>query len=95
MNQINSNIEASKHINHKGFLIDLIIYISVMFLVRELYIPKVGFIANGLFWSFTTLIEGKRYYLERFRVTQAKKLWKNFRYFGYNSRSRNDIINKL
>ena len=27
-----------------------------MFLVREIYIPKVGFIANGLFWSFTTLI---------------------------------------
>lgn len=42
--------------NFKGFLVDLIIYISVMFLVREIYIPKVGFIANGLFWSFTTLI---------------------------------------
>jgi len=42
--------------NFKGFSIDLIIYISVMFLVREIYIPKVGFIANGLFWSFTTLI---------------------------------------
>ena len=26
-----------------------------MFLVRELYIPKIGFMANGLFWSFTTL----------------------------------------
>jgi hypothetical protein len=42
--------------NFKGFLVDLIIYISVMFLVREIYILKVGFIANGLFWSFTTLI---------------------------------------
>ncbi len=42
--------------NHKGFLLDLVIYISVMFLVREIYIPKVGFIANGLFWSFTTLV---------------------------------------
>jgi hypothetical protein len=42
--------------NYKDFLIDVIIYISVMFLVREIYIPKVGFIANGLFWSFTTLI---------------------------------------
>ncbi len=41
--------------NYKGFLIDLIIYISIMFLVREIYIPKVGFIANGLFWSFTSL----------------------------------------
>jgi CAAX protease family protein len=45
-----------KQNNYKGFLIDLIIYISVMFLVREIFIPKVGFIANGLFWSFTTLV---------------------------------------
>jgi|AntRauTorckE6833_2_1112554.scaffolds.fasta_scaffold37669_1 hypothetical protein len=42
--------------NYKGFLIDLVIYISIMFLVREIYFPKVGFIANGLFWSFTTLV---------------------------------------
>jgi len=42
--------------NYRGFLFDLIIYISVMFLVREIYIPKAGFIANGLFWSFTTLL---------------------------------------
>jgi len=42
--------------NYRGFLFDLIIYISVMFLVREIYIPKAGFIANGLFWSFTTLV---------------------------------------
>ena len=41
--------------NYKGFLIDLIIYISIMFLVREIYMPKVGFIFNGLFWSITTL----------------------------------------
>ena len=26
-----------------------------MFLVREIYFPEVGFIVNGLFWSFTTL----------------------------------------
>ena len=37
-------------------MIDLVIYISVMFLVREIYIPKIGFLANGLFWSFTTLV---------------------------------------
>ena len=42
--------------NYKEFLVDLVIYISVMFLVREIYFPTVGFIANGLFWSFTTLI---------------------------------------
>ena len=55
---MNHNITntVSKSTNYKGFLFDLIIYISIMFLVREIYIPKVGFIANGLFWSFTTLI---------------------------------------
>ncbi|NOR28973.1 MAG: CPBP family intramembrane metalloprotease [Lutibacter sp.] len=41
--------------NYKGFLVDLVIYIAVMFLVRELYFPKVSFIVNGLFWSLTTL----------------------------------------
>ena len=51
-----TGIKVSKQNNYKGFLIDLIIYISVMFLVREIYIPKAGFIANGLFWSFTTLV---------------------------------------
>lgn len=45
----------SEPTSYKGFLIDLIIYIPVMFLIRELYIPKIGFLANGLFWSFTTL----------------------------------------
>lgn len=45
-----------KQNNYKDFLFDLVIYISVMFLVREIYIPKVGFIANGLFWSFSTLV---------------------------------------
>lgn len=42
--------------NSKGFLFDLIIYISVMFLIREIYFPEVGFIINGLFWSLSTLI---------------------------------------
>ncbi|MCK5401016.1 MAG: CPBP family intramembrane metalloprotease [Flavobacteriaceae bacterium] len=55
-NNINLEAEILKPINYKGFFLDLIIYISVMFLVREIYIPKVGFIANGLFWSFTTLV---------------------------------------
>ena len=48
--------EVINPINYKGFLIDLVIYISIMFLVREIYIPKVGFIAKGLFWSFTILV---------------------------------------
>ncbi|WP_024769386.1 CPBP family intramembrane glutamic endopeptidase [Aquimarina macrocephali] len=41
--------------NHKGILLDLAIYIAILFLIRELYVPEVGFIANGLFWSFTCL----------------------------------------
>lgn len=49
-------MKISGQSNYKGFLFDLIIYISIMFLVRELYFPKIGFIANGLFWSFTTLL---------------------------------------
>ena len=53
---IETNNKLSEKTNYKGFFVDLFIYLSVMFLVRELYIPKVGFIANGLFWSFTTLI---------------------------------------
>ncbi len=46
----------SKTINHKGFLFDLIIYITVMFAIREVSIPNVSFLVTGLFWSFTTLI---------------------------------------
>ncbi len=38
-----------------GFLIDIVIYLGVMFLIREIYVPKAGFIANGLFWSLSTL----------------------------------------
>lgn len=46
----------SETVNHKGFLFDLIVYISVMFLIREIYFEEVGFLINGLFWSFSTLI---------------------------------------
>lgn len=45
-----------KPTNYKGVLFDLIIYIAVMFAIREIYYPKFGFILNGLFWSFSTLI---------------------------------------
>ncbi|WP_299103910.1 CPBP family intramembrane glutamic endopeptidase [uncultured Tenacibaculum sp.] len=48
--------KISNEKNQKGFLFDIIIYISVMFLIREIYFPNLHFIANGLFWSFTTLI---------------------------------------
>ena len=49
----NSSLQST---NTKGFLFDLIIYISVMFLIREVYFQKVGYLVNGLFWSLTTLI---------------------------------------
>ena len=39
-----------------AFLVDLAIYLPVMFLIREIYFQSLGFLANGLFWSFTTLI---------------------------------------
>jgi membrane protease YdiL (CAAX protease family) len=38
-----------------AFFIDLVLYLSVMFLIREVYFSSVGFMANGLFWSATTL----------------------------------------
>jgi hypothetical protein len=55
-----NNIEAKNSVSgqndSRGFLADLVMYIVAMFLVREVYIPAVGFLANGLFWSFTTLV---------------------------------------
>ena len=39
-----------------AFLLDLIIYISIMFLIREVYFSQFSFITNGLFWSFSTLL---------------------------------------
>ena len=38
------------------FFIDLVIYVSVMFLIREVYFSQFNFITNGLFWSLTTLL---------------------------------------
>jgi hypothetical protein len=35
---------------------DLVVYISVMFLIREVYFAQFNFITNGLFWSLTTLV---------------------------------------
>jgi len=39
-----------------ALFIDLVIYLSVMFLVREIYFSEISFIANGLLWSLTTLV---------------------------------------
>ena len=57
--------------NQRGFLFDLIIYISVMFLIREIYFPNVGFIVNGLFWSFSTLV------IAIWRMKVRNISWKN------------------
>ncbi len=57
--------------NNRDFLVDLTIYISIMFLIREVYIPKVGFIVNGLFWSITTLI------VAQWRMKVRKVKWKD------------------
>lgn len=37
------------------YFIDIAIYLTVMFWIREVYFPELSFITNGLFWSFTTL----------------------------------------
>ncbi len=50
-----SKTESEVKNNYRGFLFDLVIYIAVMFLIREIYFPKIGFVANGLFWSLTSL----------------------------------------
>ena len=60
-----------KTTNQRGFLFDLIIYISVMFLIREIYFSNVGFIVNGLFWSFSTLV------IAIWRMKVRNISWKN------------------
>jgi len=53
---IRSDINDITPYGYKDFLFDLVIYLAVMFLVREITIPNIGFIGNGLFYSFTTLV---------------------------------------
>lgn len=59
MNTVN-NLTSSKlntgKVSPLAFLFDLFIYISVMFLIREVYFSQFNFIANGLFWSLTSLV---------------------------------------
>lgn len=56
MNGIKSSKLTMGQVSPLAFLFDLFIYISVMFLIREVYFSQVGFIANGLFWSISTLV---------------------------------------
>ena len=48
-------LESTSAPQPKAFLVDLAAYLAVMFLVRTIYIQELGFLTNGLFWSFTTL----------------------------------------
>jgi membrane protease YdiL (CAAX protease family) len=43
-------------VRSRAFFFDLAIYLTVMFGVREIYFSGLGFMANGLFWSLTTLV---------------------------------------
>lgn len=55
-----SNLSEFLHNNQKhklsAYFIDLLLYISVMFLIREVYFEQFNFMVNGLFWSTSTLI---------------------------------------
>jgi membrane protease YdiL (CAAX protease family) len=54
MDSTKQNLQQT--VSHAGILFDLIIYIAVMFLVREVYIPDLFFMFNGLAWTLTTLV---------------------------------------
>ena len=56
VNNINTEAKIMKPADYKGIFFDLVIYLFTMFLVREIYFPSLGFLANGLFWSFSTLV---------------------------------------
>ncbi len=53
---MNTEPTSLKQSSAKDFFLDLVVYIAVMFLIREVYFDRVHFIANGLFWSFSTLV---------------------------------------
>ncbi|OKY24993.1 CPBP family intramembrane glutamic endopeptidase [Thalassotalea sp. PP2-459] len=54
------------------YCIDLAIYLSVMFLIREIYFEQHNFISNGLFWSLSTLVVAITFI--RFRHVSLAKL---------------------
>lgn len=63
------NLKTSRPL---AFLLDLFIYVSVMFLIREVYFSQFNFIANGLFWSFSTLLTASIFM--RLRKTSWKEI---------------------
>ncbi|WP_024772971.1 CPBP family intramembrane glutamic endopeptidase [Aquimarina macrocephali] len=42
--------------NSKNYLLDLVIYIAIMFLIRETFIPNTHYLVTGFLYSGTTLI---------------------------------------
>ena len=50
-----STDQSKQKISPWNALIDLFIFISVMFLIRELHIESIGFWGNGLLNSFATV----------------------------------------
>ncbi|NQU49741.1 MAG: CPBP family intramembrane metalloprotease [Planctomycetes bacterium] len=44
-----------RQVRSRAFFVDLAIYLPVIFLIREVYFESLGFLANGIFWSFTGL----------------------------------------
>lgn len=42
--------------NRFGFVLDLAIYLAVMFAIREVSIPNTSFLVTGIFWTLTTLV---------------------------------------
>lgn len=53
--RVQSESGRSRKVSAGAFFVDLAIYLPVVFLIREVYFPSLGFMANGLFWSFTGL----------------------------------------
>ncbi|WP_298901750.1 CPBP family intramembrane glutamic endopeptidase [uncultured Psychroserpens sp.] len=49
-------ITATDQTNSKGYLLDLVIYIAIMFLIRETSIPNTYYLVTGFLYSGTTLI---------------------------------------
>jgi hypothetical protein len=54
-NTTGSRWRNPEQLRPQAFFVDLVFYLSVTFLIREVYFAEIGFIANGLLWSLTTL----------------------------------------
>lgn len=47
---------SSGNISSLAYFIDIALFLTVVFLIREVYFQSLGFMANGLFWSLTGLV---------------------------------------